>query len=125
MPIPRVRFTIRLLMIAVAVVAAFLTAARLAYFCRHYQTLASMHASKAADYLQQAEKFERKQEWTSRASTTAGQQAGTWERMATVSGAMSQKLRRLASHESRLKQNYERVSRRPWLPVAPDPPEPE
>jgi Tfp pilus assembly protein PilE len=119
------RFTVRRLMVAVAVVGVFLTAARLVYFWRHYQALATMHATKAADYLQQAEKFERKQQWTARASTTSGQQSGTWERMATVSGAMSQKLRLLASHESRLKQKYERGSRRPWLPVEPDAPEPK
>ena len=36
---------------------------------------------------------------------------------------MSQE-RRIAYHQA-MKQKYERTSRYPWLPVLPDPPEPE
>jgi hypothetical protein len=35
-----------------------------------------------------------------------------------------QLLKRIADHESKLCDKYERAARYPWLPVAPDPPEP-
>ena len=34
-------------------------------------------------------------------------------------------LRVVAAHEDRLRRKYERAARYPWLPVPPDPPEPE
>ena len=63
MRIPRLRFTIRLLMIAVAVVGVFLTSARLVYLWRHYEALAVMHAINAAEYVRQAQAAERREEW--------------------------------------------------------------
>jgi len=130
MRIPRLRFTIRLLMIAVAIVGVFLTAARLVYLWRHYQALAAMHASKEVNYVRQAQGAERRQDWCARQATIANLQSAsvrgsTWERLATSSGAIAHDLRRLAAHESRLKRTYERAARHPWLPVEPDPPEPE
>ena len=88
MGIPRVRFTIRLLMITVAIVGVFLTAARLAFFWRHYQALAAMHASKEVNYVRQAQQYERKHDWRARQATIANLESesirgGTWERLAT------------------------------------------
>ena len=130
MRIPRVRFTIRLLMITVAMVGGFLTVARLVYLWRHYQALAAMHASKEVNYVRQAQGYERKQDWCARQATIANLQSAsfrgsTWERLATSSGATAHDLRRLAAHESRLERKYERAARHPWLSVEPDPPEPE
>jgi hypothetical protein len=130
MRIPRVCFNIRLLMIVVAVVGVFLTAARLVYLWRHYQSLAAMHASKEVNYVRQAQGYERKQDWCARQATIANLQSAsfrgsTWERLATSSGATAQDLRRLAAHESRLEGKYERAALHPWLLVEPDPPEPE
>jgi hypothetical protein len=129
MGIPRVRFTIRLLMITVAVVGVFLTAARLAFFWRHYQALAAMHASKEVNYIRQAQQYERKQEWCARQATIANEKSdsvrgSTWERGATSSGATAHDLRQLAAHESRLRNKYERAAAHPWLPVEADPPGP-
>jgi hypothetical protein len=130
MQIPRVRITIRLLMIAVAVVSVFLTAARTVYLWRRYQSLATMHASKEVNYIRQVQQAERKQDWCAQLATIANLESATvrgstWERLATAAGAVAQDLRRLASHESRLKCKYERAARHPWLSLEPDPPEPE
>src|SRR6185312_13919024 len=122
MRIPRVRFTIRLLMIAVAVVSAFLTIARLVYLWRHYEALAAMHASKEVTYVRQAQGYERKHDWCAQKATLEPPSArgSTWERLATSSGAMAHDLRRLAAYESRLKRKYEHAARHPWLLVTPD-----
>ncbi len=130
MGIPRVRFTIRLLMITVAVVGVFLTAARLAYFWRHYQALAAMHASKEINYVRQAQQYERKHDWCARQATIADLQSesvrgSTWERLAASSGATAHDLRQLVAYESRLRSKYERAAAHPWRPVEPDPSGPE
>jgi hypothetical protein len=114
-------------MIAVAMVGVLLTAARLIYCWRHYEALAAMHASNEAAYAGQAQGYERKQDWCARQATiqSAAVRSSTWERLATSSGAIAHDLRRLASHESRLKLKYEHAARYPWLPVTPDLSEPE
>ena len=125
MRIPRVRFTIRLLMIVVAVVGVFLTVARLVYFWRHYEVIAAMHASKEATYVRQAQGYERRHDWCAQQATIANLQSESirWGRLASSSGATAHYLRQLAADESRLKRTYERAARYPWLPVEPDPPE--
>jgi hypothetical protein len=127
MRIPRVRFTIRLLMIAVAVVGVFLTVARLVYLWRRYEALAAIHASKEVTYVRQAQGCERKHDWCAQQATLQPPSArdGTWERLATASGVSAHDLRRLAAYESRLKRKYERAARHPWLLVTPDLPETE
>jgi Tfp pilus assembly protein PilE len=128
MRIPRVRFTIRFLMIVVAVVGVFLTVARLIYFRRHYEVIAAMHASKEATYVRQAQGYERRHDWCAQQATIANDRSASvegsgWKRLATSSGAIAHDLRRLAVHEARLKRTYERAARYPWLPVEPDPKE--
>jgi hypothetical protein len=127
MRIPRVRFTIRLLMIVVAVVGVFLTVARLVYLWRHYESLAAMHASKEVTYVRQTQGYERKRDWCAQQATiqSPSVRGSTWERLATSNGATAHDLRRLAAYESRLKSKYERAARHPWLPVTLDLPEPE
>lgn len=127
MGIARFRFTIRLLMVTVALVGLFLTAARLAFCLRQCQALAALHASKEVDYVRQAEQYERKHEWCARQATIACEQSefargSTWERGATSSGAIALELRQLAAYESRFKSKYERAAAHPWLPVEADPP---
>jgi Tfp pilus assembly protein PilE len=99
MRIPRVRFTIRLLMIAVAVVGVFLTIARLVYLWRHYEALAAMHASKEVNCVRQAQAYERKHDWCAQQATLQSPSArgSPWERLATSSGAIAHDLRRRAA----------------------------
>jgi hypothetical protein len=103
MGIPRLRLTIRLLMITVAVVGVFLTAARLVYCWRHNQALAAMHASKQVDYVRQAKGAERRQDWCAQQATIANLQSESirWGRLASSSGATAHYLRQLAADESR------------------------
>lgn len=117
-------------MIAVAIVGVFLTAVRLGYLWWYYQTLAAMHASKEAIYVRQLQQYEHKQDWAVQNSAIANLKSDftrgrTWERLATQSRGVARDLRRLVTHESRVKREYERAARHPWLPIAPDLLEPE
>ena len=122
--------TTRRWMIAVAVVALLLTGARLVYLWWHYRSLAAMHASREVNFARQAQQYERKHDWCAQQFAIAAlgsdsDRSATWEALATSSGATAHDLRRLAEHASRIKRKYEHAARRPWLPVAPDPPPPE
>jgi hypothetical protein len=101
MPLPRMRFTVRRLMVAVAVVAVAIAGIDLAHKAIGYRLAASRHAmiqhglvlpeSGPAELIERAKRH-------------------------------NDKLR--AYHES-LRRKYEFAASHPWLPVAPDPPEPE
>jgi hypothetical protein len=112
---PRARFTVRGLMIAVAVAGALLGAAvealRLRRRSAEYAALAGRHAAN---------------ERTFRAIAAAGP-GGALLLIAHGPGTRSRRTTpgAEADHEAALRLKYERAARYPWLPVAPDPPEPE
>jgi hypothetical protein len=90
---PRFRFTVRRMMVAVAVVAVLLAmAVTLSHRRSRFESLRDYHASRAP-YV-----------WL-------GPMGTLWERQGEWHWAMKRK--------------YERAARYPWLPVAPDPPEPK
>jgi hypothetical protein len=97
MKLPRLRFTVRRLIIVVAVFAVVVWIIRLRGLSREYALLAT---------------------------------AAHWDRFAASeysprdeAGAV-RKVRRI-QHYRRLAEKYDFAARYPWLPVAPDPPEPE
>jgi hypothetical protein len=90
MRLPRVRFTVRRLMVAVAVVGFALASLTL-----------SANYSRRADYFASLQP-----EWVS------------WQ-----SGSHS--FRAKWDYWVEMEHKYRRAARYPWLPVAPDPPEPE
>ncbi len=90
MPFPRVRFTLRRMMIAVAIVAILLG-------------LAEMTRRRRAAF---------------REKSTAIR----WSEYVEGHGKRRPEI---AEHYRRMAEKYERAARYPWLPVAPDPPEPE
>jgi hypothetical protein len=56
--------------------------------------------------------------------TAESHSADEWDRMADEARASAAHSARRAAYHSRLRSKYERAARYPWLPVAPDPPEP-
>jgi hypothetical protein len=116
MPIPRVRFTVRRMMVAVAIVAAVAGAAAAS---RRWSVLASAYHVKALYLGLQADLEEENARtadaaiWFARASDPDRPERA------------APRYRRRAEFYSLLRGKYERAARYPFLPVAPDPPEPE
>jgi len=58
-------------------------------------------------------------------STTVGAPAHTWAYWVDFHENNAAKQHRIADFHAAMRAKYERLARYPWLPVAPDPPEPE
>jgi hypothetical protein len=109
MRLPRVRFTVRRMMVSVAVasscVAAYLVATRGGEF-----------REEAIEYLQR-EQFRVKAEHY-------GHRLADLSDIKVIPGHPDP-LHRRREYYDQMRKKYERAARYPWLPVAPDPPEPE
>jgi hypothetical protein len=92
MPMPRFRFTVRRMMVAVAIVAVAGFALAVGLRRSSFRTLEDFHRRAKAD---------------------------------AVSSIRGRKGRALADYHDGLRWKYARAARYPWLPVAPDPSEPE
>ena len=103
MRLPRVRLTVRRLMVAVAVVALCLTA--WSYWDRRDERYFEF-AVKAMSHTTLAVAYE------------TGRPIGSLRERARVNP-------RKAAYHAALARKYEYAASRPWLPVLPDPPEPE
>jgi hypothetical protein len=99
MPLPRVRFTMRRMMVAVAVVAMLLCTgmqvSRMSYRAYIYRLKFSLNRRNADGYARQADRY----------------------------GDPRSAAR--AVHSRILAEKYERAARYPWLPIEPDPPLPK
>jgi hypothetical protein len=100
MRLARVRFTVRRTMIAVAVVALGGWGVRLAQWRAYCLTRAEVDASRAEDYAMRTACL--RDEYN---------RPGMYQR--------------LHDHWAALARKYRGAAARPWLPVAPDPPQPE
>jgi len=98
---PRPRFTVRRLMVAVALVAILLGAGL------QLEQLRDRYRAEALQYAQM--------EWVARATA--------WSRVRYVCDAVRNERR--ARHYGALKRKYDFASRYPWLPLTADPPAPE
>jgi hypothetical protein len=143
MRLPRIRFTVRWIMIVVVYAAVALGANDLRRRWDRFHALRSMHewkgracstmaerpGSTAADNEREAERL--------RAALSSGhygvrsetelvaQIASNTEAQAAVERAAERKSRARARFHDALRLKYERASRYPWISVRPDPPEPE
>ncbi len=118
MHFPRVRFTVRRMMVAVAIVAFALALAlggvrwgvRMLWLSQKYQRLARDH--EIAEYDDKGSEV--------RLRNLAALQGpnNNYERVAA-------RIQRRAEYHGRMRAKYMRAAYRPFLPVAPDPPEPE
>lgn len=99
MLLPRPRFSLRWLMVAVAVAGVLIHTER-----RRQLFLGRVREIELAQYIHEDRNHD---------------EAGTW------TGSDLARWLRKQSHYDALKVKYERAARYPWLPVVPDPPEPE
>ena len=115
MRLARVRFTVRRLMIVVAVAAGLTAAwvglARLRLLSSDYRAWAEQHAG--------IEEVLRRIVSSDGANTPVDVSPGPGLRSRRFTAWA------VAEHEAALRRKYERAVRYPWLPVEPDPPAPE
>jgi hypothetical protein len=133
MKFPRPRFTVRQLMIAVAVVAVAFGYQNAVRRRDTFEFMALFHRQEmeaCRDYLAGAT-----------VQSTGGDGRTTYRRMVPtgpdpgIADARSRgwgvelferaSLKRLEAYHAEMKQKYERAARYPWLPVEPEPPEPQ
>lgn len=120
MRVPRVRFTVRRLMVVVAVVgiAAGVVSLSVRYESdrrvSYYQALASKHAGRERDYLDEIRLID---DEARRSAVLRSNPAyvAHWRRWYQLS----------AAHHAQLKVKYGRAALHPWRPVSPDPPMPQ
>jgi hypothetical protein len=145
MPLLRVRFTVRRMMVAVAIIAVGAWGASLIPLAAEYRQRAWL-AARAEEVLGVLEDAAQRAEQTAGrdADAEGGQIERPWDDLVSLairpqagdpvladSGTAAASARE-AAHYGRLRQRcaslkakYDRAARYPWLPVAPDPPAPE
>jgi len=114
--IPRVRFTVRRMMVAVAVVALAFGIVRLWAARQHYLEKAANHAGFRALIMRSSQDIAY---WESR---WTDQRVGLPARYPWPGAPPL--VRSMAEYHDAMRRKYERAARYPWLPVAPDPPKP-
>jgi hypothetical protein len=122
------RFRIRTLMIAVAVVGVTLASGRFAQIGGRFRRIAAAHRRNQSALARQAHEFEKQAHWATWdavAQFPLSVPDRPWSELASDSRNEAWHLRRVSAREGQLAAKYERAARRPWLPVLPDPPEPE
>jgi hypothetical protein len=130
MRLPRMRFTVRRMMIVVAFVGVLLAAGLEARWLhrkyREYVTRASIDSYGERLYREWAA-WDIKREADLRSKVEKYWQGGLddWAlHMADYHGQKAAKFTLWADYHARMKAKYEAAARRPWLDVEPDPPEP-
>jgi hypothetical protein len=113
MRLPRMRFTLRRMMVVVAILAmAFAIPDAIERRRSHFRDLASIHTAKAESYGRQS-----------------GPSSVIIYRSAKPPGpaeeARSRRKYAMIFYHSGLESKYRAAATRPWLPVFPDPPEPK
>jgi hypothetical protein len=123
MRLPRVRFTVRQMMVAVAFVAVVTGATVIVRRHRIYRVRAAFHAQ------QEQVAAKRWRYWSQEAAGLSGPAGNRspprsdQERERAV--VIVNYSRNRVAHHARLRVKYERVARYPWLPIDPDPPSPD
>ena len=143
MRLPRIRFSVRLMMIVVAIAAVALGANDVRLRRNRYLDLRSMHEWTGRACLTLAEahastaaanerEVKRVRASLSSSPDTNRQQAALTERItsnieaqAATERAAEQTCRAQASYHDALRMKYDRAVRRPWISVEADPPAPE
>jgi hypothetical protein len=135
MRLPRVRLTVRRMMIAVAVVAILCgvglqirRAIRLSRLSAEY-TRQAVNFAEFESTWRQSERHHREREQELRKLVDDPRQGvggpEFWRRMAKGETDEAEKLKSLAEFHASMKSKYQAAARRPWIAVEPDPPWPE
>ena len=132
MRVPRVRFTVRRMMVAVAIVAvvmgATIEAKRFGRLSRQYQRKAIASAREERLWhraLRGGMASEVEAQQLSAVLRAKDQDlADLWAEAASESSGAVRGVREIVAHHARLRRKYEHAASRPWESVAPDPREP-
>jgi hypothetical protein len=133
MRMPRIRFTMRRLMVAVVLIALALAGwieagryrERLRRRSFDYSQTATKHMLKEFTHRRRAEQKDGQgQSYLDMARLAPGSATESMQ-VAKDYHTEADRLRRLADQEKELTNKYRLASKRPWLPVEPDPPEPK
>jgi hypothetical protein len=133
MRLPRVRFTIRRMMLVILVVAIAVGGLietgryriRLRRRSSEYSRIASSHSGKRLHYERQAKEAEDMAISFHYMAKVAPESAAESHRVERENLEQAALLSRLAQKERGLMNKWRRAQQLPWLPVAPDPPAPE
>ena len=139
---PRAQFTIRRLMLAVAVFAVALGGCRIVWLRHRYRTAAATHSSsesfwrKQQSIMEQAGKDDETHwlallETAENGSVAVTNLIGTPVKIMSDLGTVKErnaaefsKCQQQVEYHAVLKRKYQRAAARPWYPVDPDPPPP-
>jgi hypothetical protein len=128
MRLPRLRFTVRRLMIAVAIVAVLIVAGLHVETAIRFSRRASIHAGGEVFWREQ-EQWHRemaKKLLTSHERLKLLRVDDTWNiEHAESFNLEADKIKSWADFHASMKAKYRAAARRPWLPVEPDPPSPK
>jgi hypothetical protein len=123
MRLPRMRCTVRQMMVAVAVISVVTGGTIIAKRQRVYRVRAAFHAQ------QEQVAAKRWRHWSQEAARLSGpagdQSPPRSDQERELAVVMVNYSRNRVAHHARLRVKYERVSRYPWLPIDPDPPSPD
>jgi hypothetical protein len=130
---PRVRFTVRRMMLVILVVAiavgGWIEAGRYRLWLRRrgseYSRLAFRHSGYASNYRRQALSSEKIAESFRDMARLAPGSASESRQVEKDHLDKAARLRSLADKEDKLANKWQLARQRPWLPVEPDPPAPE
>ena len=115
MRLPRLHFTVRWLMVAVAIAGLLVSFVVLLRRRAHYQVQMALHRDQEESYLEIARVVGQRLEQLE----GAGRQ-----NMGGQLRVYGESIRAQAEYSAAQRAKYQRASDRPWLSVAPDPPKP-
>jgi hypothetical protein len=119
MRLPRLRFTIRWLMVAVAVMATLLMAEKMRRAWHERSLKAAEYAAEAKSWSDDASKVE-----SMMVRPRSRSDAASRQRLAEL-GEVARNYRDHERSNWELASKYARAAARPWLPIERDPPEPK
>jgi hypothetical protein len=127
MRLPREPFTVRRLMIAVAVVAILLGVSLHVRNVSLYSMRISHHSKCESSWREDEWRHRKRAEEIRKLAEDPGQRSGAewWRQYAERETVRADKFKALADYHGQMKTKYQAAARRPWLPVEPDPLQPE
>jgi hypothetical protein len=134
MRMPRVRFTVRRLIVAIAVIAILLAVGpqirrtiHLSRLSAGFARRAAMHDEYESIWREDERKWREREEDDRQLADQSDLRsvADFWREQAERSAVRAEKRKALADYHARMKAKYNAAARRPWLDVEPDPPPPE
>jgi hypothetical protein len=128
MRLPHLRFTVRRLMVAVAIIAILIGVGLQIRQTIRFSRLAARYAEDGLFWRSQERNHRALGEKMRTASVDPEQGSGAaefWRPYIEYQAERVEKIKALADFHARMKTKYEAAARRPWFSVEPDPPRPD